>query len=239
MVFIKEKPDWGKGEEFLGPRHLARLRKIISLVPEERSIFLDGAVGLGVLSEKLKKKGYKPIGIDLNFGAVFHSKKKGIRTILGSIENLPFKDETFPLIISSETLEHLENYKKGILEFYRIIKKEGILIVSVPLNEKFWSFWDEWAGHKMRFNPYNLKNDFEPFKIKKAIFFGFPFMFLYDFFFLKNFIKKRGEGKLKEKHKEKYIFLKNLLKVPFIFLFSINIPLKKYSPNLIIKLEKS
>lgn len=236
---MKERPDWGKGEEFLGPRHFARLKKIISLLPKEKCIILDGAVGLGVLSEKLLKMGYTPIGVDLDFGAVFHTRKKNIRTILCNLENLPFKDASFKVIVSSETLEHLEDFKKGILEFYRVLKKEGILIVSVPLNERFWSFWDDWAGHKMRFNPYNLENDFEPFAIKKAIFFGFPFMLLYDLFFLKNFVKKRGEGKLKEKDKKKYLFFKNLFKIPLIFLFSINIPLKKYSPNLIIKLEKS
>ncbi|MEJ5165878.1 MAG: class I SAM-dependent methyltransferase [Thermoanaerobaculia bacterium] len=227
---MKEKPNWGKGEEFLGPRHLARLRKIISFLPKERCIVLDAAVGLGVLSEKLSKIGFLPIGIDLDPGAVFHSKKKGIRTILGSLENLPFKDETFPLIISSETLEHLEDYKKGISEFYRIIKKGGVLIVSVPLNQKFWSYWDEWAGHKRRFSPDSLKDDFEPFKIKKAIFFGFPFMLLYDLIFLRRFIKKRGEGKIDDK---------GLFKNFFIFLFSLNIPVKNFSPNLIIKLEKS
>lgn len=239
MVFIKEKPCWGKGEEFLGPRHLARLKKIISLMPEEKGIFLDGAVGLGILSEKLQKKGYKPFGIDLDIGAVFYCKKKGITSIMASLENLPFREGIFPLVISSETLEHLEDHKKALVEFYRVMKKGGFLIVSVPLNENLWSFWDDWAGHKRRFSPYKIKDDFLPFKIKEAIFFGFPFIFLYDILFLKNFIKKRGEGKIKEKEKKKYVFLKNLFKIPLTFLFSIYIPLKKYSPNLIIKLEKS
>jgi len=40
------------------------------------------------------------------------------------------------LIVSFETLEHLENPRKNILEFYNILQTKGYLILSVP-NEKF------------------------------------------------------------------------------------------------------
>ncbi len=233
-----EKINWGKGEEFLGPRHFARIKKIISLLPKEKTIFLDGAIGLGILSEKLKKIGFFPIGIDLDFGAVFHTKKKGIFSVTGKIEELPFKDCIFPLIISSETLEHLEDHKKAIKEFYRIMKEGGSLIISVPINQRFWSYWDEWAGHKKRFSFENLEEEFEPFKIIKKIYFGFPFLFFYDMLFLKNFIKKRGQGKINKRKKRFYVFLKNLFFFPLLFLFSINIPIKKFSPNIIMKLKK-
>lgn len=236
MVFIKEKPNWGKGEEFLGPRHLSRLKKIISLLPKKKSLFLDSAVGLGVLSNDLLKKGYFPIGVDLDFGAAMFSQKKGIRTLVANLEKLPFKTSAFPLIISSETIEHLIDYKIALLEFERVLKDEGSLIISVPLNEWLWSYWDEWAGHKKRFSPRTLVEDFKPFKIEKAIFFGFPFMLLYDLLFMRNFIKKRGEGRVKKK--KFYLFLNKLLKKPLIILFSIYIPIKILSPNLIIKLKK-
>jgi len=238
MVFVKENLDWGSGEEFLGPRHFARLRKIISLLPKEKTIFLDGAVGLGILSEKLKKKGFLPVGIDLDFGAAKHSKDKGIFTLQGNLEALPFKDDVFPLIISSETLEHLKDHKKAVNEFYRVAKDSGNLIISVPINERFWSYWDEWAGHKKRFSPKNIDDDFKPFKIEKKVYFGFPFVFLYDLIFLKKFIKKRGEGKLGRKRKKIFVFLKKIFHFPLIILFSINIPLKNYSPLFLALLKK-
>lgn len=236
MVFVKEKPDWGKGEEFLGPRHLSRLKKINSLLPKEKSLFLDAAIGLGVLSESLSKKEFFPIGVDLDFGAAMFSQKKGIRTLVACLEKLPFKTCVFPLIISSETLEHLDDYKIALYEFERILKNEGSLIISVPINKWLWSYWDEWAGHKRRFSPKTLVENFKPFKIEKAIFFGFPFILLYDLIFMRNFIKKRGEGKMK--NKSFYLFLNKLLKKPLLFLFSISIPIKIFSPNLIVKLKK-
>lgn len=230
--------DFLKEEEFYGPRHLIRFKKILSLLPKEKTSFLDAAIGHGIFSFKLKKNGYNPIGIDIDLKAVFYVKKKNINSIAGDIENLPFKENSFSLILSSETLEHIEDYKKGLYEFNRILKKNGFLIVSVPLNKKFWSYWDEWAGHKRRFSYENLNEQFEPFKVVRKIFFGFPFLLLYDFLFLKNFIKKRGRDKISEKEKKFWIFLKKIFNYPLFFLFQISFPIKKLSPLLIIKLQK-
>jgi SAM-dependent methyltransferase len=45
----------------------------------------------------------------------------------------PFKDETFEEIYASSVLEHLDgDWFKIIGELYRILKKEGILIIKVP-----------------------------------------------------------------------------------------------------------
>ncbi len=40
------------------------------------------------------------------------------------------------MIVSFETLEHLENPRKNIVEFHKILRTDGFLILSVP-NEKF------------------------------------------------------------------------------------------------------
>ncbi len=238
MVYIKEKINWGGGEEYLGPRHYFRLRKIISLLPKGKFMVLDGAIGLGTLSKELAKKGYRPIGIDRDWGAALYSYKKKIPVVLGDINNLPFKDKVFPLVVSSETLEHLDNYKRGLEEFYRVLKGGGFLIASLPLNEKFWSYWDDWAGHKIRFPHKNLEEIFVPFKIRRKIFSGFPFLILYEFIFLKYFIKRRGGGKIGKEEKRIWIILKALLIFPLKLLFSFSIPLRPLSTNLIIKLEK-
>ena len=43
-----------------------------------------------------------------------------------------FKDESFDCIISLETIEHLQNFQNAFQEFYRLLKKDGILIISTP-----------------------------------------------------------------------------------------------------------
>jgi len=52
------------------------------------------------------------------------------------ITNIPFKNEVFDFILCSHVLEHVENDKKALNEFCRILKKNGNLIITVPIFDK-------------------------------------------------------------------------------------------------------
>jgi len=47
-------------------------------------------------------------------------------------EKIPCKDNEFECIIAGEVLEHLDYPQKSLEEFYRILKDNGKLILSVP-----------------------------------------------------------------------------------------------------------
>ncbi len=51
------------------------------------------------------------------------------------IQNLPFKNNSFDIIICSHVLEHISDDKKSMREILRILKKDGWAILQVPLNE--------------------------------------------------------------------------------------------------------
>ena len=51
------------------------------------------------------------------------------------IQNLPFKDNLFDIVICSHVLEHIPNDQKGMMEIFRVLKKDGWAILQVPLNE--------------------------------------------------------------------------------------------------------
>lgn len=48
------------------------------------------------------------------------------------IQNIPYEDNTFDLIISSHVLEHVPNDKKALKEFYRVLKPNGQAVILVP-----------------------------------------------------------------------------------------------------------
>lgn len=48
--------------------------------------------------------------------------------------HLSFKDEQFDLILSLEVLEHIPDYKKAISESFRVLKKNGKFLFTVPFN---------------------------------------------------------------------------------------------------------
>lgn len=55
---------------------------------------------------------------------------------VADIYNIPFADESFDVAIMSEVLEHLVEPGQALTEVYRILKKNGKLVVSVPYKEK-------------------------------------------------------------------------------------------------------
>jgi len=64
---------------------------------------------------------------------------------------LPFDDESFDQIFAFETLEHLGSlgdyrfFFKEFEEYWRILKKDGLFIASVPTMKSPWAFGD--PGH--------------------------------------------------------------------------------------------
>ncbi|MEM4346979.1 MAG: methyltransferase domain-containing protein [Candidatus Altiarchaeota archaeon] len=70
--------------------------------------------------------------------------------IVGDAHTLPFRDETFNSVICTEVLEHVEDPKKVVDEIYRVLKFNGICIVSVPFlypihpcSHDYWRFTED------------------------------------------------------------------------------------------------
>ncbi|OGE34553.1 hypothetical protein A3C32_04385 [Candidatus Daviesbacteria bacterium RIFCSPHIGHO2_02_FULL_41_14] len=103
------------------------------------------------------------IGIDPDPKALKSAKRNllgdKIELKKGSIYKLPFKDESFDLIIVSEVLEHLENDAKGISEVYRILRPSGLAFFSVP-HANYPFFWDPINWVLERFMGTHIKSGF-------------------------------------------------------------------------------
>jgi len=81
----------------------------------------------------------------------------------GSAYSLPFSDNTFDLVVCSEVLEHLHEYKDAIAEISRVMKPGGKFLASVPAEfpEKIcWflskDYQNQPGGHLRIFNKRNL-----------------------------------------------------------------------------------
>ena len=98
---------------------------------------LDAGCGTGLILRKLPKG---TIGVDINPRNIKKAKKHApfAKIILADIEKLPFKIETFSTIISTEVIEHQPNPIPTINEFFRVLKKGGVLIGSVPATSPIW-----------------------------------------------------------------------------------------------------
>lgn len=99
---------------------------------------LDAGCGEGFSLNKLKENniGEELEGIDYSKKAISFGKNlfPHLSLKIGSIYDLPYKDNTFDIVLGTEVLEHLENPKKALQEILRVSKK--YILVSVP-NEPF------------------------------------------------------------------------------------------------------
>lgn len=57
-----------------------------------------------------------------------------VANILGDAHNMPFKDESFNSVYSTQAFEHFYDIEKVIEECYRILKSKGRILVDVPFD---------------------------------------------------------------------------------------------------------
>lgn len=144
-----EKPQ----TETLALGHLAIHETVAQILEQEkRGKVLDVPAGKGALALRLKALGYEVSCSDL-YPQIFKIEDTEIK--LGDLDkNLPYESESFDYVVCVEGLEHIENPANAIREFARLLKKEGLLIVSVPnimnIEERLkWLF----SGYTSHFKP--------------------------------------------------------------------------------------
>jgi SAM-dependent methyltransferase len=81
----------------------------------------------------------------------------------------------YDVVVCSEVLEHVLDYKPMIENMYESLKHGGRLIVTVPYDMKKFSVLDTYGGHVRRFELDQVRADLARFRIKKVIITGFPF----------------------------------------------------------------
>jgi len=85
-----------------------------------------------VVSEYLQAQ--EVYGIDIDEERLQVVSQRGIKVFRVDIEyeKLPFPDEYFDLVTSFGVLEHLKHFDNFFTESYRVLRKGGFLIISMP-----------------------------------------------------------------------------------------------------------
>lgn len=119
--------------------HKLRERAVLKIVNKYKKgeKILDAGCGTGLILRHLPKGSF---GIDINPRNIKKAKKHVpfSKIIEADIEKTPFRSNEFTTIVCTEVLEHLPNPKKALSELNRILKKEGVVIGSVPSTSPVW-----------------------------------------------------------------------------------------------------
>lgn len=125
----------------LDPMTKERIKTVVGLINSKSQTVLDLGLGYGYLEEQIRKtkSGVQLSGIDISKKAIKLIKKRIKGTFKqGRIDDIPFKKK-FDTVIALEILEHISANKifSVYKEIRRVLKKNGQLIISVPINENY------------------------------------------------------------------------------------------------------
>lgn len=97
---------------------------------------LDAACGSGYGIAMLAEAGARTVvGVDIDRQAVVEAGRncgnpEAVQE--ADVRELPFDEDSFDLVVSWETIEHVEDGDRVIAEFRRVLRPDGILLVSSP-----------------------------------------------------------------------------------------------------------
>jgi ubiquinone/menaquinone biosynthesis C-methylase UbiE len=95
---------------------------------------LDVGVGLGRLLSSLPAS-FDKYGMDISMEYLKIAKNKGIEVCNSLIEDMPYKKDTFEMIICTDVLEHVLDLNRACFKMMSVLKSGGFLIVRVPYRE--------------------------------------------------------------------------------------------------------
>lgn len=153
---------------------------------------LDAGSGTGGTVNFLKKAGFSNIScLEKSPEAIKFLRKRKIRNIVqGSINDLPFEDNSFDIVICLDVLYHKGVVPGKVLkEFNRVLKREGIIYLQEPAYNWLKSKHDKAIQTRHRFNRKELISlvNSSNFEIIKSTYFN---SFLLIPIILKRFLNK-------------------------------------------------
>jgi GT2 family glycosyltransferase/ubiquinone/menaquinone biosynthesis C-methylase UbiE len=122
---------------------------------------LDVACGEGYGSSFIAETARSVVGVDISDDVIRHAsmtyRKSNLEFVKSNAIELDFTDASFDIVVSFETIEHLIEQEQMLAELKRVMRDDGILVISSP-NRPIYS--EESGEH----NAYHLKElDFKEF----------------------------------------------------------------------------
>jgi O-antigen biosynthesis protein len=109
-------------------------KKVFDLI-HENSFVLDVGCSSGGLGKKLiEEKKCRVYGVDFSPKSIKNASKILHKAKLFDLDSVkvPFSKEKFDVIVFADVLEHIKNPECILERFSKILKKDGVIIASIP-----------------------------------------------------------------------------------------------------------
>lgn len=147
---------WSVGRRELVKKHIQELLK-----RKSDSLILDFGCGGGALLTELTEYG-NVIGLENSRLALTYCQDRGQKNlVLNDGHKLPFKNNTFEIVVCLDVLEHLKDDLQFLSQIYATLSGDGYIFIMVPAFPRLWSSRDVYLGHLRRYTRLQLKRSLE------------------------------------------------------------------------------
>jgi SAM-dependent methyltransferase len=90
-------------------------------------------------------------GVDPAPEAVQACRARSLDVTQAPLEDLPFADTSFDLLLATDVLEHVDDDDGALRELRRVAAPGALLLVTVPAHPRLWSAHDDALHHRRRY----------------------------------------------------------------------------------------
>jgi len=94
--------------------------------------------------------------VDISAPALAKLRGCGAQVVLSQVTSLPFGGGAFDLVSALDIIEHVDDDDAALSELSRVMTSGGTLLISTPLHASLWTSFDDFVGHKRRYDPPHL-----------------------------------------------------------------------------------
>ena len=122
-------------------------------------LFLDIGCGSGVSLLEAENLGAKAFGLEADPNVKIIGKTLNLNIFQGSLEDSPFKDMKFDLIIMNQVIEHIPEPDILLKKLSTNLNQNGLIIISFPNVNSFWKFLfkEKWINWHVPYHLHHFK----------------------------------------------------------------------------------
>ena len=94
--------------------------------------------------------------VDISEPAIAKLRACGANAVPGLVSSLPFPDSMFDLVCALDIVEHVDDDDGALSELSRVAAPGAAFLLSVPLHPSQWTAFDDFVGHRRRYEPESL-----------------------------------------------------------------------------------
>lgn len=193
------------------PRYSLRkylVNHVLKKLEPKSKLCLEIGYGSGDMLIDFAKMGMQTHGYDFSTDAYKNAQQR-IKKQHSHVQkkicllNSEIEIDQYEFVVALEVLEHVKDDLSVLKSFKNYLKKNGVLIFSVPAHKTKWGYNDEWAGHYRRYEKKELEKKLNEtgFETLNIWSYGYPLILLLDLAIHKN--RKRDIKEIADIPKEK------------------------------------